>query len=110
MERIGEDVLGGTGLDDFPDVHDRHAMGNVPTDREVVGDEEVRQVKLLLEVLEQVQDLRLDGHVKSAGGLVEDDETRIQREGPRNPDSLPLPPAEFMREPIRVLRVQTDPS
>ena len=48
----------GTGLDDLPEIHHRHAVGDVADDREIVGDEEVRQTEPGLEILEQVDDLR----------------------------------------------------
>ena len=60
---IAEQLLSIGQLDHLADVHDGDAVGDVPDDAEVVCDEEVCEVKLLLEVGEQVDDLGLDGYV-----------------------------------------------
>ena len=44
-------------LDDLAEVHHRDAVADVLDDREVVGDEEIRQPELVLEIVEQVEDL-----------------------------------------------------
>ena len=66
-------------------------------DREVVRDEQVRDVALGLKVLEQVQDLRLDRDVERADRLVADDEVRLECDRPGDADALPLPAGEFVR-------------
>src|SRR5439155_23436385 len=48
-----EDVPGGTGLDDAPGVHDRDAIAELRDDAEVVRDEDQREVRLALDVLQQ---------------------------------------------------------
>ena len=57
-----------------------------------VRDEEVGQPELLLQVLEQVDDLRLDRHVQRADRLVANDELRLHRQGAGDADALPLSP------------------
>ena len=109
MEGRREQALRGRGLHDLPDVHHIHAVADVEDHREVVGDEQVREPELPLEVFQEIQDLGLDAHVERGRGLVEDDELRVQREGPGDPDPLPLPAAELVREPVQVLGVQADP-
>ena len=52
-------------------------------DGKVVRDEEVGEVEVLLERLEQVDDLRLDGDVQGGDRLVADDEVRVQRQRAR---------------------------
>ena len=98
MDRLPEqrDVVG--LLHDLPEVHDRHLVGDVAHDAQVVRDEQVRVAAFLLQLLEQVEDLRLDAHVERGHGFVEDDELRVERERPRNADALPAPPVEFVRE------------
>ena len=44
------EVVGGRGLDDLAEVHDRDAVGDVAHDGEVVRDEEVGQAELVLQV------------------------------------------------------------
>ena len=77
---------------------------------EVVGDEEVRQAELVLELLEQVHDLGLDRHVQSRDRLVQHDHPRVQRERTRDADSLTLPAGELVGEAIGVLRAHSDRS
>ena len=65
-------------------------------DREVVGDEEVGEAQLLLEVLEEVEDLGLDGDVEGRDGLVADDELRVEGEGAGDADALALAAGELV--------------
>ena len=51
-------------LDDLADIHDRHPVADVGNHAQVVGDEQVGQPHLFLQILEQVQDLRLHGHIQ----------------------------------------------
>ena len=87
-------------------MHDGDAVADVFHDPQVVRDEEVGQLELALEVLEQVDDLRLNRHVQGRNGLVGDDEVRVDRERPRETDSLPLAARKLMRirlgAPLRV--------
>src|SRR5205085_4793856 len=48
--RVRVDRLGRAGLDDLPLVHDRDAVAHRPYDGEVVGDEEVSEAEIALEV------------------------------------------------------------
>ena len=53
--------------------------------------------ELVLELLEQVDDLRLHRDVERAHRLVADDEIGLHRERPRDADALPLPAGELVR-------------
>ena len=77
-------------------------------DIQVVRDEDVRQAELCLEVLEQVEDLRLHGDVERGDGLVADDELRVDGERARDPDPLALAAGELVRKAVVVLRVEAD--
>ena len=101
-------LLGRPDLDDLAEVHDGDAVGDLAHDREVVGDEHVGRPELLLEVLEQVDDLRLDRHVERRDRLVGDDELRAQRERAGDPDPLALAAGELVRVAARVLGRQPD--
>jgi hypothetical protein len=50
------------------------------------------KAELRLEILEQVQDLRLHRDVERRHRLVGDDELRVQGEAPRDADPLRCPP------------------
>ena len=98
MERVVVELVGRRDLDDRAEVHDRDPVGDVADDREVVRDEEVREVELLLQALEQVDDLRLDRHVECGHRLVGDHEVGVQGEGAREADALALAARELVRE------------
>ena len=57
---------------------------------QVVGDEQVGQAQLPLELLEQVEHLGLDRDVERGHGLVAHDEVRLQHERPGDADALAL--------------------
>src|SRR5689334_8083691 len=83
-------IVGGRQLNHLAEVHHGHPISNVLDDRKVVGDEHVGEIVLSLEILEQVDHLRLHGHVQSGDGLVTDDKLRLDRQGTRDPDALSL--------------------
>ena len=61
-------------FDDPSQVHHGDLGAEMADDREIVGDEQVREIALLLKVLEKVQYLSLDGDIKGRDGLVGDDQ------------------------------------
>ena len=95
-------------LDDLAQVHHRDPVGDVADHRQVVGDEEVRQAESLLELLEQVHDLRLDAHVERRDRLVAHDELRVQRERAGDADALALAARELVRVAAGHVRVEAD--
>jgi hypothetical protein len=66
-----------------------------------VRDEQVGDARLLLDVLQQVQDLGLYRHVEAADRLVADDQLRLERERPGDSDALSLSAGQFVRFPGR---------
>jgi hypothetical protein len=97
VERVVVEIVRGRELHDLPQVHHRDPVRDVPDDREVVRDEEVRELEVLLQLLHQVDDLRLDRDVERRHRLVADDEVRVERQRAREPDALPLSPRELVR-------------
>ena len=61
-----------------------------------MGDEEIGQLPLVLQVAEQVDHLRLGRHVERADGLVADQQARIEGERPGHGDALSLAAAELV--------------
>ncbi len=92
-----EELVDGALLHDLAQVHDRDPVGRVVHHGQVVGDEQVGQAVLLLEVLEQVDDLRLHGDVQRGDRLVEHQQLRLHRQRPGDADALPLPAGELVR-------------
>jgi hypothetical protein len=77
-------------------------------DREIVGDEEVGEALAALQVLEEVYNLRLNGHVQGGNRLVADDKPRFHSQRPGYPDSLTLSARKLVRIAIDMRRVETD--
>ncbi len=108
MARPREDLAARCDLDDPPEIHHADPGAHVSHDAQVVCDEEHGQVQPLPQVEEQVHDLRLDGYVHGRHRLIRDDEDRIDRERPGNPDPLALPTAEVAGKSVGMARVQAD--
>ena len=70
--------------------------------REIVGDEQIGQPQLLLQVLQNIHHLRLHRDVQRRERLIAQHKfgTHGQRAG--NTDALALPAAELMRKPLKV--------
>ena len=84
-------------LDDRAQVHHGDAVGDVADDGEVVRDEQVGERELLLQLLEQVDDLRLDRDVERRDRLVRHDEVGVQGQRPGQADALALAAGELVR-------------
>ena len=85
-------------LGDPARVHDHHPVAGLGEHRQVVGDEDEREAELLPQVLEELQDLRLDHDVERRRRLVADDDRRVA--GKRHRDHRPL--AHAARQLVRV--------
>jgi hypothetical protein len=68
---------------------------------EIVGDEQVAQAKVMLQLAEQVQDLRLNRKVQRTDRLVADHELRRRHQRPGDSDALTLAARELGRVPAR---------
>jgi hypothetical protein len=108
MHGMLEQSLGRSRLDDLTGVHDEHAIRDIANDAEVVRDEEIREVQLRLEVVQEVEQLRLDRYVERRRRLVEDDERRIGDQGSRDADALALTARQLVRVAPRHVRLETD--
>src|SRR6266516_1832189 len=64
-------------LDDGSVVHDDRGVGDLAYDRQVMGDQDVRDSGLVADIGEDVEDLRLYRHVERGDRLVEDDDLRL---------------------------------
>ena len=63
-----------------------------------MGDEQVGDAALLLQMAQQVEHLGADGHIQSRDGLVGNDKLRLHDQGAGNADALALAAGELMRE------------
>ena len=95
--RVGQDLGGLAVLHGPAAVHHQGVVGHLGHHAQVVGDDDDRGVELLLEVLEQVEDLRLDGHVQRRGRLVGDQHGRVVDQPHRDHRALPHAAGELVR-------------
>ena len=98
MLGVVEDLVERPLLDDPARVHDGDAVGDVRHHAQVVGHEDYRRTRLVAQLADALQDLRLDRHVERRGGLVGDQDRRVARQ--RKGDHHAL--AHAARELVRV--------
>ena len=65
------------GFDDLALVQDQYLIAEIPDNAEVVGNEQVSQSHLHLQVFEQAEHLRLHRYVECRNGFVADDQIRF---------------------------------
>jgi hypothetical protein len=70
-------------------VHDGNAIGDVRNHGKVVRDEEHREPELAAKLVEQIENLLLDGDVECSGRLVRDQQLRAIHNGHGDHDALP---------------------
>ena len=75
-------------------------------DRKVVGDEQVRQAVLVLQIFKHIDDLCLNGNIQRRDGLVADDKLRVHSQSAGDADALALAAGEFVRIAVGMLGVQ----
>ena len=80
-------------------VHDHHAVGRLGHHAQVVRDQQHGHAGVVAQAAQQVQDLRLDGHVEGRGGLVGDEQLRVARQRHGYHDAL----AHAARHLVRVV-------
>ena len=106
MLRSAEDGLGRALLHHPAGVHHHHPGADAGDHRHVVGDQHDRGAELAVEVLELLQDLRLDRDVERGGGLVGDEQAGLIGQAHGDHDALAHAARELVREllgaPLRV--------
>src|SRR5215831_18571585 len=95
-------------LDELTQIHDRDPVSHVADHAQIVGYEDVSKVQGVLEIAQEVQDLRLHRYVECAHRLVENQELRIHSQSSRDADPLPLPSTEFVWVALQGVRGQAD--
>src|SRR5215470_14905823 len=107
MQRVVEQLVAIGQLDDAAEIHHRDTLTEMPYDREIVGDEQVGETEARAQILEQVDDLRLDRHVERGHCLVANDEFGLERERARDPDPLALAARHLVRIAVGKIRAET---
>lgn len=78
-------------------------------DGKIVRNEQIGDPQLILQICEQVNNLRLNTDIQSADRFIAYDESWFRRKCARDPNPLPLATAEFVRIPSQKLRFQANP-
>ena len=97
MARPIKEVVDACALHDPARIHREHAVGELGGHRQVVRDEDRREVKLSPELAEKVDDRALREDVEGGRRLVEDDDARIEEQRHRDEDALAHPARELVR-------------
>ncbi len=105
VARLREDRFRRAGFDLVAAVHHEHAVGHLGHHAHVVGDEEHAHLHLGLQFADELEDLRLDGHVERGGRLVGDQQRWLARQCHRDHHALAHAARELVREAVEhVLR------
>ena len=67
---MAEEVTLGSHLTKTAEIHDADMIGNVMDNGKVVADEQIGQSEPPLKLFDQVENLRLNRHIKGGGWLV----------------------------------------
>ena len=78
-------------------VHDRDLVADVRDDTQIVRDQDHRGAELLFQLLHQLQDLGLDGHVQRRGRLVRDQKPGVAGKGDGDHHALLHTAGELVR-------------
>ncbi len=99
VAHAGEQLGGGSAFEDLACVHDHDPVTAAGDDTEIVGDEDHGHVEPRAQVVDQVEDLSLDGHVEGRCRFVGNEKLGIARQCDGDHDPL----AETAGELVRVV-------
>jgi len=106
--RIGKNFLRRARLNQIAQMQHADSVGNVLDHAQIVGNEQIRATGLGLNVLHQVDDLRLNRNVERGNTFVGDYEFRLHDQGAGNSDALTLTARKLMRISFGVSGRQSD--
>ena len=99
---MGKQLTRRTALDHQAAVQHADFIAQVVHYREVVADQQITDAELLLQVLHQVEHLRLHRHIERAHRLVGHDQLGSRDERPRNGDALALATGKLVRVLVEI--------
>ena len=94
-----ENAIHLSDLRNLAEIHDRHAICDVPDDGQIVGDEKVGEAQIGLQFFEQIDHSGANRNVESGNRFIQNQKFRPKREGSSNADALALPAGKFLRIP-----------
>ena len=83
-------------LHTFSKIHDHDLIRNMFYNGKVMCDKDIRQIPVLLQIHQKIQDLCLNRYVKRRYRFVTDDKFRIEDQCAGDPDSLPPSAVQLM--------------
>ena len=107
--RFSVDHLSRSSFHNLSATQDHHFIANMLDDGKIVRNEQIGDPQLILQIFEQVNNLRLNTDIQSADRFIAYDESWFRRECARDPNPLPLATAEFVRISSQKLRFQANP-
>jgi hypothetical protein len=99
--RLVEDEVGGAIFDELAGTHYGDVGGELRDYRETMGDQEIREVKFLLEFLKQQKDLSADGDIQSGDRFIGNDERGAKNQGTGDADALALSAGKLVRVAVQ---------
>ena len=97
VPRVGEDLARRALLDEAPGVEHADALAEAHDQAEVVRDQQDGGVDAAAQLLDEVEDLGLHRGVEAGGGLVEDEQLRVDGQRHGDDDALLLAAGELER-------------
>ena len=76
--------------------------------RQVVGNKQISDVSLFLQIIQQIENLRLDRDIQRRDRLIADDEIGIERQSAGDADALPLAAGKFVRISAGIRGIKPD--
>jgi hypothetical protein len=89
--------------------HHGDVRGHLRNHRQAVRNQNVGEPQFALQILQQQKHLRAHGNVQRGDRFIRDHQSRLQDQGPRNADALPLAAGKFVRVPLNRLCFQPHP-
>ena len=87
-------------LYDISVMHDDDPVAEVLNQGDIMRNEEIRHLHFLLQFIEEGQDVGLYGYIQGRRGLIENQQLRLNGQGPGDGRSLTLTAADLMRIPV----------
>src|ERR1044072_5566634 len=97
MEWALPDILPRAKFDEATEIHHRDALADMRHHGEVMGDEDISEPEIALQLGEQIEHVAADRHVKRGHHLVAYDQFWAQRQRARNHYALLLAAGKLVR-------------
>ena len=77
-------------FDNLAMLHDHHFVRHIFHDGQIMGNKQIRQTEFILQILQQIENLRLYLDIESRNRLIAHQNFRLHRQATRNGDPLAL--------------------